>query len=91
MDQINMREQTLTHPMAASELHEITETEVNTNNGGGSFHLRQDPTGDYSIRYESDTPTTSNRPVGAPGEIGSPIMGNGGLSRFPVAHPPPGF
>ncbi|PBP16249.1 stress response protein NST1 [Diplocarpon rosae] len=74
-------------PVSERELLDICETEGNAVNGGGSFDIREDGSR-HSIRYESDT-LPPNRPLGAPGEIGSPIVGGGGMSRFPG--PPPGF
>lgn len=74
-------------PVTESELLDICETEGNAVNGGGSFDVRGDgPT--RSIRYQIDAPPP-HRPLGAPGEIGSPIMANNSISRFPA--PPPGF
>lgn len=72
-------------PVSEGELLDICETEGNLINGGGAFDIRQDGKS-HSIRYENDTPA-HHRAVGAPGEIGSPIVG--GASRFPG--PPPGF
>lgn len=73
-------------PVSEKEILDICETEGNHLNGGGSFEIRKDSKGHYSIRHENDMPP--HRPVGAPGEIGSPVVGAGGMSRFP---PPPGF
>ncbi|KAG0649776.1 Stress response nst1 [Hyphodiscus hymeniophilus] len=72
-------------PVSSQELLDICETEGNAMNGGGSFGIRNDGNGQYSIRHEVDLP----RSVGAPGDIGSPIVGGGGISRF--GGPPPGF
>lgn len=74
-------------PVSEKELLDICETEGNAINGGGSFDIREDG-GNHSIRFENDI-LPPHRPVGAPGEIGSPIVGGGGISRFPG--PPPGF
>lgn len=74
-------------PVSEKELLDICETEGNPINGGGSFDIRKDANDHASIRYENDT--SSTRPIGAPGEIGSPIVGSGGISRF--TGPPPGF
>jgi hypothetical protein len=71
-------------PVLEKELLDICETEGNSINGGGSFDIRRDGNGHCSIRFENDI-IPGHRPVGAPGEIGSPIVGGGGLSR------PPGF
>jgi hypothetical protein len=73
-------------PVSEKEVLDICETEGNPLNGGGSFDIRKDSNNRYSIRHENET--SSQRPVGAPGEIGSPIVGAGGISRFPG---PPGF
>lgn len=75
-------------PVSEKELLDICETEGNAINGGGSFDIRRDANGHCSVQYQSDMPTLQ-RPLGAPGEIGSPIVGGGGLSR--VTGPPPGF
>ncbi|KAH8662963.1 salt tolerance down-regulator-domain-containing protein [Tricladium varicosporioides] len=73
--------------ISEKELLDICETEGNGINGGGSFEIRKD--GDRClIRHENEVPAT-HRPIGAPGEIGSPIVGGGGMPRF--AGPPPGF
>ena len=75
-------------PVTDKELLDICETEGNVMNGGGSFDIRNDGNGQFSIRHEIEL-SSSHRPVGAPGEIGSPIVGGGGISRF--GGPPPGF
>jgi hypothetical protein len=75
-------------PVTIQELLDICETEGNAVNGGGSFDIRSDGNGQFSIRHEADLPN-SQRPTEVPGEIGSPIVGNGGISRF--GGPPPGF
>jgi len=77
-------------PVFEKELLEICETEGNSHNGGGVFDVQKinDRT---MIRYESDLPPNS-RPAGAPGDIGSPVVGGGGLSRFlPGISAPGGF
>ncbi|RDW94399.1 stress response protein NST1 [Coleophoma crateriformis] len=78
VDQLNpLHEQ----PVTEKELLDICDTEGNANNGGGSFEIRNE----RFVRYESDVP--SHRSMGAPGEIGSPIVGGGErISRF--AGPP---
>jgi len=75
-------------PVSEKELLDICDTEGNAINGGGSFDIRADGNGRHSVRYENDIPPSNHRPVGAPGEIGSPIVGSGG-GRFSGA--PPGF
>ncbi|KAK0641502.1 salt tolerance down-regulator-domain-containing protein [Cercophora newfieldiana] len=62
------------------ELLEICETEGNHQNGGGSFDMRDDGSGRKFIRFDVSGGRTNPRPiqraVGAPGEIGSPIVGS---------------
>ncbi|CAD6504589.1 BgTH12-00097 [Blumeria graminis f. sp. triticale] len=72
--------------VSEKEILDICETEGNSVNGGGSFEVRDDGNGHMSIRFESEI--SSHRPLAVPGEIGSPIISNGGLTRFPPAHPP---
>jgi len=76
-------------PVSEKELLQICETEGNNMNGGGSFEIRNDANGQSYIRHENDTPS-AHRPIGAPGEIGSPVVGGGGMARF-APGPPPGF
>jgi hypothetical protein len=76
-------------PVSEKELLQICETEGNSVNGGGAFEVRNDGNGQSYIRHENDTPS-AHRPIGAPGEIGSPIVGGGGMARF-APGPPPGF
>ncbi|TVY84238.1 Stress response protein nst1 [Lachnellula suecica] len=73
-------------PPSEQELLEMCETEGNSMNGGGSFEVRNDGNGQFSIRHENNTPS-GHRPIG---EIGSPIVGGGGMPRF-APGPPPGF
>ena len=75
-------------PLTDKELLDFCETEGNSMNGGGSFDIRNNGNGQFSIRHEIDLPS-SHRPAGGHGEIGSPIVGGGGISRF--SGPPPGF
>ncbi|RKF73084.1 Stress response protein nst1 [Golovinomyces cichoracearum] len=72
-------------PVSEKEILDICETEGNAINGGGSFDIREEGNGFCSIRYENETPP--HRPLGAPGEIGSPILGNGGVPRIPTTLP----
>ncbi|KAK3936749.1 salt tolerance down-regulator-domain-containing protein [Diplogelasinospora grovesii] len=71
------------HPVDEKELLDMTETEGNEINGGGIFDVRQDSsTGNATIRFvsssgRSDSQPLIHRAVGAPGEIGSPIVGGG--------------
>ncbi|TGJ85838.1 hypothetical protein E0Z10_g2919 [Xylaria hypoxylon] len=62
------------------ELLDICETLGTPQNGGGSFDIRRDNKGKVAIRYEMNGGTGQGpfpRNVGAPGEIGSPIVGAG--------------
>ena len=86
-DQISLLNAPGEPPVIEKELLEIFDTEGSNQNGGGSFEIRKDGNGHISIRHDLDI-KSGNRPVGAPGEIGSPIVGGGNLSRFPG---PPGF
>ncbi|KAI1105199.1 hypothetical protein F4804DRAFT_331593 [Jackrogersella minutella] len=65
-------------PVSEAELLDMCETEGNPQNGGGSFDVRRDSNNKVSIRFEADggpVPTPFARSVGAPGEIGSPVVG----------------
>ncbi|KAK5658244.1 hypothetical protein OQA88_2219 [Cercophora sp. LCS_1] len=59
----------------------ISETEGDHQNGGGSFDMRDDGNGKWSIRWDPSSGRGSSRPiqraVGAPGDIGSPVVGGG--------------
>jgi len=74
-------------PLVEKEILDLCETEGNSNNGGGYFDIRLENDGRYFIRFEPDAPIRS---VGAPGDIGSPVVGSSGLSRFPPGIPAPG-
>lgn len=76
-------------PVSEKEILDICETEGNAINGGGSFEIREEVNGNWWIRFENEA--LPHRPLGAPGEIGSPILGNGGLTRFPSSHPQPWY
>jgi len=62
------------------ELLDMCETEGNLHNGGGSFDLRDDSSGKKFIRWDPNSGRANPRPiqraVGAPGEIGSPVVGS---------------
>lgn len=77
------------HPIPESEVYTYCSTEGSPQNGGGSFEVRQDDKGCF-VRHivENDSPS-SNRPVGPPGDIGSPVVGSDRMPRF--SGPPPGF
>ncbi|KAK3358250.1 salt tolerance down-regulator-domain-containing protein, partial [Lasiosphaeria ovina] len=68
-------------PVGETELFDICETEGNEVNGGGSFDVRDGGSGKISIRFVSSSGRSNSQPlhraVGAPGEIGSPIVGGG--------------
>ncbi|KAK3353215.1 salt tolerance down-regulator-domain-containing protein [Lasiosphaeria hispida] len=70
------------NPVEERELLDICETEGNDINGGGAFDLREDDLGRKSIRWDASNGRAAMRPpiqraVGAPGDIGSPIVGGG--------------
>ncbi|KAE8353326.1 salt tolerance down-regulator-domain-containing protein [Aspergillus coremiiformis] len=60
--------------ISLKEMLDICDTEGNTQNGGGSFLIRNDETGEY-VKFESDTNSAASGHRGSvvPGEIGSPI------------------
>ena len=63
--------------VSMQEMLEICDTEGNTTNGGGSFSTIQDQGGLF-IKYEAGrNASLSGR--GAPGDIGSPIIGGGAM------------
>ncbi|KAI1383091.1 salt tolerance down-regulator-domain-containing protein [Hypoxylon trugodes] len=77
IDNLNLQGQ---EPVSEKELLDMCDTEGNLHNGGGSFSIQRVEGGKVLIRYEPDPPSAStsfNRNVGAPGEIGSPIVGAG--------------
>ncbi|PWY87817.1 hypothetical protein BO94DRAFT_546003 [Aspergillus sclerotioniger CBS 115572] len=61
-------------PITLKEMLDICDTEGSTQNGGGSFLIRSDETGDY-VKFEPDTNSASSghRASIVPGEIGSPV------------------
>jgi hypothetical protein len=75
-------------PLAEKEILDLCETEGNSNNGGGYFDIRLESDDRYFIRFEPDVPNV--RPIGAPGDIGSPVVGSSNISRFPPGIPAPG-
>ncbi|KAI1342550.1 salt tolerance down-regulator-domain-containing protein [Xylariaceae sp. FL0016] len=67
-------------PVSELEVLDMCETEGNPQNGGGSFDIRRSDGDKVAIRFEKSAPSTSSpfsKKVGAPGEIGSPIVGSG--------------
>lgn len=83
VDSINL---SVNEPVSEAELLEMCETEGNPQNGGGGFDIRRDENSSkVSIRFEADggsVPASFSRSVGAPGEIGSPVVGTGSPSHF---------
>ncbi|KAI9738960.1 MAG: Stress response protein nst1 [Claussenomyces sp. TS43310] len=69
-------------PISDKELLDLCETEGNPNNGGGYFDVRIEGEGHTLIRYEPEI-SSHGRPIGAPGEIGSPIVSSG---MAPIPH-----
>lgn len=67
--------------VTVQELLDLCETEGNEVNGGGSFDVRGDTPETRSIRFVSSSGRNNSQPlyraVGAPGEIGSPVVGAG--------------
>ncbi|KAI0020495.1 salt tolerance down-regulator-domain-containing protein [Xylariomycetidae sp. FL0641] len=82
VDSINMSQsESVTEP----ELLDMCETEGNAHNGGGTFDVRRGADGKVAIKFEMDGGLGSSqfpRTVGAPGEIGSPIVGS---ARIPFS------
>lgn len=72
-EQINRINTTRDDTVSDKELLDLCETEGNPNNGGGFFDVRNERDGRVLIRHEPDSGGGSHRPVGAPGDIGSPI------------------
>ncbi|PYH43311.1 putative stress response protein Nst1 [Aspergillus saccharolyticus JOP 1030-1] len=67
--------------ISLKEMLDICDTEGNTQNGGGSFSIRNDETGEY-VKFEPDTNSASSGHRGSivPGEIGSPIPSSSSLA-----------
>lgn len=64
------------------DLLNLCDTVGSLSNGGGSFDVKQDISGLRKIRWVPDTDEGLNphfRAVGAPGEIGSPLVGHASL------------
>lgn len=72
------------------EMMDICDTEGNSQNGGGSFTVTREQTGDF-IRFEAGRNTSVSMRGGVPGDIGSPIPGGAmpvfGGARQPFQHP----
>ncbi|PYH90578.1 hypothetical protein BO71DRAFT_462083 [Aspergillus ellipticus CBS 707.79] len=60
--------------ISLKEMLDICDTEGNTQNGGGSFSIKSDETGEF-VKFEPDTNSASSGHRGSivPGEIGSPV------------------
>ncbi|KAK2006861.1 hypothetical protein LZ32DRAFT_610892 [Colletotrichum eremochloae] len=68
--------------ISEEDLLALAETEGNAQNGGGTFEIRRNANGpgQHSVRWVpefNDMAHPHHRAVGAPGEIGSPIIGSG--------------
>jgi len=77
--------QSMPMPMRVTEqsLIEISETEGNKDNGGGTFETRSS-NGRCVIRWEAGAADAGqHHPLGAPGQIGSPVIGSGAPPRGP--------
>ncbi len=76
--------------IALREMMDICDTEGNSQNGGGSFTVTREQTGDF-IRFEAGRNTSVSMRGGVPGDIGSPIPGGAmpvfGGARQPFQHP----
>ena len=68
-------------PIQLRELLTICETEGNSQNGGGSFDIKEQPGLGFCVKYEPDH-NTSMGPRGGlvPGDIGSPVPLSAGLA-----------
>lgn len=72
------------HSISELDLLNLCETEGSPSNGGGTFDIRRDAggPGKHTVRWDPDLNDgfgASYRAVGAPGEIGSPLMGQATL------------
>lgn len=68
--------------ISEQDLLNLCDTVGSLSNGGGSFDVKQDAVGLKKIRWVPDTDEGLNphfRAVGAPGEIGSPLVGHASL------------
>jgi hypothetical protein len=71
------------------EMLDICDTEGNTQNGGGSFSIKKDETGEF-VKFEPDNNSAASGHRGSivPGEIGSPVPSSsmpafGGIGNTP--------
>ncbi|KAJ9148954.1 Stress response protein NST1 [Pleurostoma richardsiae] len=82
--QIELLKPAMEKSVSEDDILALCETEGNHLNGGGSFDVRDEPSG-KTIRWVpspvlaggSDALPHIQRAVGAPGEIGSPVIGSG--------------
>ncbi len=99
--QVEMMKPTGEATISLQEMMNICDTEGNNQNGGGSFTIESTektgpgPGGTF-VKFESGRNTSMSSRGGAPGEIGSPIVGGafpgfGGVRSFQQPHIPPGF
>jgi hypothetical protein len=68
--------------ISEQDLLNLCDTMGSSSNGGGSFDVKQDMLGQRRVRWVPDTDEGLNphfRAVGAPGEIGSPLVGHASL------------
>ncbi|GJC99422.1 stress response protein NST1 [Colletotrichum higginsianum] len=77
--------------ISEDDLLDLAETEGNAHNGGGTFDIRRDANGPgkHSVRWVpefNDMSQPHHRAVGAPGEIGSPIIGSGATAFLARGH-----
>jgi hypothetical protein len=64
-------------PIQLRELLQICDTEGNAQNGGGSFTIQDEPPHGIWVKWEPENSgPVGSRGAGAPGEIGSPMMGS---------------
>ncbi|KAL8898955.1 MAG: hypothetical protein Q9207_006445 [Kuettlingeria erythrocarpa] len=99
--QVEMMKPTGEGTISLQEMINICDTEGNNQNGGGSFAIESTEktgtgTGGTFVKFESGRNTSMSTRGGAPGEIGSPIVGGafpgfGGVRSFQQPHIPPGF
>ncbi|KAK1542064.1 stress response protein NST1 [Colletotrichum paranaense] len=86
VDQLNR-----TESVPEVDLLALAETEGNLQNGGGTFEVQLDANGpgQHLMRWVpefNDMAYPAHRPVGAPGEIGSPIIGSGAPAFLARGH-----
>lgn len=70
------------------EILDICETEGNQQNGGGSLSLQDERGRGVCVKWIPDGSAAARPSAGAPGEIGSPVVGSSHL--FGISRPFPG-